>query len=246
MKINNDLFLGLVFFWSAFSLKFLPSFDIAALKFFNSFLFNSTFFTYFTEFGNGWFVVALVIPLLSFISFTSKTMMHVPMQALILSGIYIGLIVQILKEEIFPFTRPALEVIEGINYVEPIFRYATFPSGHAATIFGVILIWLHLGFQGNRFPKHKTGVIINPISKLLTFSVLGFASFVALSRVIIAAHWFTDILASLGLVLILRSSLTFAKVYYHLMEGNIAKYFSYFLVFIAWIGIIFFDITEYF
>ena len=244
--MNKDLLLGLLLFSLALSLKFFPDFDLALLKFFNNFLFSETFFTYFTEFGNGWFVVALVIPLLSFISRISKTIMHVPMQALILSGIYIGLIVQIMKEEIFPFTRPALEVIEGINYVEPIFRYATFPSGHAATIFGVILIWLHLGFQKNRFPKHKLGGIINPISRLITFSVLGFASFVALSRVIIAAHWFTDILASFGLVLILRSTLSFDKVYYHLMEGNIAKYFSYFLVFIAWIGIIFFDVTEYF
>ena len=235
MKINSDLILGLIFFGLAFSLKFLPSFDIATLKFFNSFLFSSTFFTYFTEFGNGWFVVALVIPALSFISYKSTTMLYVPMQALILSGIYIGLTVQLLKEEIFPFTRPALEAIEGINYVEPIFRYATFPSGHAATIFGVILIWLQLASQ----EKQK-------ISRLITFSALGFASFVALSRVIIAAHWFTDILASLGLVLILRSTLSLDKVKAHLMEGNIAKYFSYFLVFIAWVGIIFFDITEYF
>ena len=105
MKINSDLILGLIFFGLAFSLKFLPSFDIATLKFFNSFLFSSTFFTYFTEFGNGWFVVALVIPVLSFISYKSTTMLYVPMQALILSGIYIGLIIQLLKEEIFTFTR---------------------------------------------------------------------------------------------------------------------------------------------
>tara|TARA_B100000287_G_scaffold241891_1_gene227329 strand:+ start:2363 stop:3067 length:705 start_codon:yes stop_codon:yes gene_type:complete len=234
--MNKDLLLGLLIFSLAFSLKFFPDFDLALLKLFNNFLFSETFFSYFTEFGNGWFVVALVIPFLSFISYKLKGMLYVPMQALILSGIYIGLATQIMKEEIFYFTRPALETIEGINYLDPIFRYAAFPSGHAATIFGTILIWLHLASQGNSAK----------ISKLICFLAISFAVFVALSRVIIAAHWFTDILASLGLVLVVRSALSFEKFKSHLMEGNMGKYFSYFLVCLAWIGIIFFDVTEYF
>ncbi len=236
MKINNDIIFGLLLFGLGIFLKFLPNFDIRLLEFFNSFLFSEVFFTYFTEFGNGWFVVALVIPILSFISYQSKQLSNVPMQALIISGIYIGLIVQILKEEVFPFTRPALEMLDSVNYVEPIFRYASFPSGHAATIFGVVLFWIKLTSVEN----------LKLANKLILYIVLGFAVCVALSRVIIAAHWFTDILASLGLVLILRSALSLNLVRSHLMEGNIAKYFSYFLVLIAWLGIIFFDITEYF
>ncbi len=236
MKMNKDLLLGLLFFGLALSLKFFPDFDLVLLKFFNNFLFNENFFIYFTEFGNGWFAVALVIPTLSFVSYQSKEMLYVPMQALIISGIYIGLIIQIMKEEIFNFTRPALEAIEGINYLEPIFRYAAFPSGHAATIFGVILIWLHLASEGNK----------KEFSKSISFLAIGFAVLVSLSRVIIAAHWFTDILASLGLVLIVRSALSLDKFKAHLMEGNVGKYFSYFLVCLAWVGIIFFDVTEYF
>ena len=127
-------------------------------------------------------------------------------------------------------------IIEGINYLEPIFRYAAFPSGHAATIFGVILIWLHLASEGNK----------KEFSKSISFLAIGFAVLVSLSRVIIGAHRFTDILASLGLVLIVRSALSLDKFKAHLMEGNVGKYFSYFLVCLAWVGIIFFDVTEYF
>ena len=83
-------------------------------------------------------------------------------------------------------------------------------------------------------------------SKSISFLAIGFAVLVSLSRVIIGAHWFTDILASLGLVLIVRSALSLDKFKAHLMEGNIGKYFSYFLVCLAWVGIIFFDVTEYF
>ena len=46
--------------------------------------------------------------------------------------------------------------------------------------------------------------------------------------------------------LIVRSALSLDKFKAHLMEGNIGKYFSYFLVCLAWVGIIFFDVTEYF
>ena len=59
MKMNKDLLLGLLFFGLALSLKFFPDFDLVLLKFFNNFLFNENFFIYFTEFGNGWFAVAL-------------------------------------------------------------------------------------------------------------------------------------------------------------------------------------------
>ncbi len=236
MKINKDLFFGFLIFLLALTLKLFPAFDLFLLKFLNSFLFNENFFSYFTELGNGWFTVALIIPTLSFISFRSKKMTFVPIQALIISGIYIGIIVQILKEEIFHFTRPALDMIEGINYLEPIFRYAGFPSGHASTIFGVMLIWLHLALQENKKES----------SKSIYFLAIGFAISVALSRVVIAAHWFTDILASLGLILIVRSALSFDKFKLHLMESNIGKYLSYFIVSLAWAGILFFDITEYF
>ena len=141
-----------------------------------------------------------------------------------------------MKEEVFPFTRPALEMLDNINYVEPIFRYASFPSGHAATIFGVVLFWIKLTSVEN----------LKLANKLILYIVLGFAVCVALSRVIIAAHWFTDILASLGLILIVRSALSFDKFKLHLMESNIGKYLSYFIVSLAWAGILFFDITEYF
>ena len=70
---------------------------------------------------------------------------------------------QILKEEVFPFTRPALEMLDNINYVEPIFRYASFPSGHAATIFGVVLFWIKLTSVEN----------LKLANKLILYIVLG-------------------------------------------------------------------------
>ena len=234
--MNKDLLIGLLIFCIGLTIKFFPAIDIALLTFFNKFLFNETFYSYFTELGSGWIAVALIFPLMSFISHKSKKMVYVPVQALIISGIYIGILVQLMKEQIFPFTRPAMEAIDGITYLEPIFKYSTFPSGHAATIFGSILIWFKLGASTTE----------NRSKNLLYFLAISVAVFIALSRVIIAAHWFSDILASLGFVLIFRSALTLNFFKNHLVESKTGKFFSYFLIAVAWIGIIFFDISEYF
>ena len=70
MKINKDLFFGLLIFLLALTLKLFPAFDLFFIEASNSFLFENSY--HFTELGNGWFTVALIIPTLSFISFRSK------------------------------------------------------------------------------------------------------------------------------------------------------------------------------
>ena len=67
----------------------------------------------------------------------------------------------------------------------------------------------------------------------------------ALSRVIIGAHWFSDILGSLALVLMAIAifNINFIKMYVE--KSVFFKYFSFILIGLSWVGILFFDISDY-
>ena len=205
------------------------------LHFFNSKFYNPDFFKYFTEVGNGFIAAAFVIPLLSFISKRSKEFNFVPLSALIFPTIYMGLLNSFLKKEFFAFERPGFYEFENIKYLEPVFKYDSFPSGHAATIFVIVLIWLGLAVKkGYKYKPYLYSILI------------AVASFVAISRVIIGAHWVSDIFASLGIAFLFRAFVDLKFFYNHITQSKVLKYLSYVVVLTAWVNILFFDISDYF
>ena len=120
-------------------------------------------------------------------------------------------------------------------FLEPIFIAGSFPSGHAATVLSVILIWLSFALKDL---KSKESKIIFSFFILVALSV-------ALSRVIIGAHWLSDVLGSLALVLMAIAifKINFIKAF---VEKSIfLKYFSFVLIGLSWAGILFFDISDY-
>ena len=96
MTINNYSLLSLIFFALALLVKSVPAIDVVSLKILNSLMFNEIFFSYFTEIGNGLICLALIIPLLSFLSFKSN-LNNVKVQTLVMAGLVVGIIVKTLK-----------------------------------------------------------------------------------------------------------------------------------------------------
>ena len=227
--------LAFFFFSLGLALHFLPDYDYLLLHFFNSKFYNPDFFKYFTEIGNGFIAAAFVIPLLSFVSDKFKAFNFVPLSALIFPTIYMGLINSFLKKEFFAFERPGFYEFENIEYLEPVFKYDSFPSGHAATIFVIVFIWLGLAVKkGFKYKSYLYGILIT------------LASFVAISRVIIGAHWMSDILASIGIAFLFRAFVDLKFFYNHITQSKVLKYLSYVVVLTAWANILFFDISDYF
>ena len=213
----------------------MPDYDYLLLHFFNSKFYNPDFFKYFTEIGNGFIAAGFVIPLLCLISDKFKAFNFVPLSALIFPTIYMGLINSFLKKEFFAFERPGFYEFKNIEYLEPVFKYDSFPSGHAATIFVIVFIWLGLAV--------KKGFKLKPYLYAILITL---ASFVAISRVIIGAHWVSDILASLGIAFLFRAFVDLKFFYNHITQSKVLKYLSYVVVLTAWVNILFFDISDYF
>lgn len=228
MKINTYTLLGLVFLALAMLLKFLVALDIYLLKFFNSFLFSEIFFSYFTEIGNGLICIAIIVPVLSFAS-NKSNLKTVKPQTLVFTCIGVGVIVKVVKELTSAFAlRPAYYEFSDIIVLEPVFLYSSFPSGHAATIFSLIFVWIFLAFKKIEF-RLKTLVI---------FSLILFALLVSLSRVVIAAHWVSDILGSIALAFFMLKIIQL-KVFTNLLyESKFAKNFSFFLIGLSWLYLI--------
>ena len=213
----------------------MPDYDYLLLHFFNNKFYNPDFFKYFTEIGNGFIAAAFVIPLLSLVSDKLKAFNFVPLSALIFPTIYMGLINSFLKKEFFAFERPGFYEFENIEYLEPVFKYGSFPSGHAATIFVIIFIWLGLAIKkGFKYKLYLYSILIT------------LASFVAISRVIVGAHWMSDILASIGIAFLFRAFVDLKFFHNHITQSKVLKYLSYVVVLTAWVNILFFDISDYF
>ena len=68
MKIDSYTLLGLVFLALAILLKFAVALDTYLLKLFNSLMFSEIFFSYFTEIGNGFICLAIIVPIFSYAS----------------------------------------------------------------------------------------------------------------------------------------------------------------------------------
>ena len=227
MTINNYSLVSLCFFVLALLVKSVPSVDIEALRIFNSLLFNEVFFSYYTELGNGLVCLALIIPALSYIS--HKTSLNdVKVQTLVMVGLIIGVIVKALKELASFSIRPGYYQFDDINYLEPIFSFNSFPSGHAATIIGICFVWVSQAFKEVKI-KH---------SALIISFVLFFALSVSLSRIVVAAHWLSDILGSIAIAFLIMNIIEIKNLKTVLYTSNASKYLSFFLIGVAWFYII--------
>lgn len=227
MTINNYSLLSLIFFALALLVKSVPAIDIGSLKILNSLMFNEIFFSYFTELGNGLICLAILIPLLSLISHKTN-LNNVKVQTLVMVGTGVGFIVKVLKELASFSVRPGYYKFEDINYLEPIFSYNSFPSGHAATILSISLAWISLA----------TKKINTKYSLLMVSIILALALSVSLSRVIIGAHWLSDILGSIAIAFLALNIIELKVMEKILFTSNLSKYISFLLVGMAWIYII--------
>ena len=227
MTINTYSLLSLIFFALALLVKSVPAIDIGSLKILNSLMFNEIFFLYFTELGNGLICLAILIPLLSFISHKTN-LNNVKVQTLVMVGIGVGLIVKTLKELASFSVRPGYYKFEDINYLEPIFSYNSFPSGHAATILSISLAWISLA----------TKKINTKYSMVMVSIILTLALSVSLSRVIIGAHWLSDILGSTAIAFLVLNIIELKVMEKILFTSNLSKYISFLLIGMAWIYII--------
>ena len=228
MKVNPYILLSLIFLALSLTMKSIPYLDIQVLKFFNTLMFNKTFFSYFTEIGNGLVCLAITVPLLSIVS--SKTQLNnVKVQTLVFVGLGVGLIVKSLKELTSLFAvRPGFYEFEDVTYLEPVYLYSSFPSGHAATIFSLFFVWVSLAFRNTKI-SHANLII----TVLLIFALL-----VSLSRVIVAAHWLSDVLGSIALAFAALNAIRFKVFKNILFESKVAKFSSFFLIGAAWTYII--------
>lgn len=227
MTINNYSLLSLIFFALALLVKSVPAIDMVSLKILNSLMFNEIFFSYFTEIGNGLICLALIIPLLSFLSFKSN-LNNVKVQTLVMAGLVVGIIVKTLKELASFSVRPGFYKFEDINYLEPIFSYSSFPSGHAATILGISLVWISLA---TKHINTKFSIAVASIVLVLALSV-------SLSRIVIGAHWLSDILGSIAVAFLILNIIELEAMKEILFTNNLSKYISYFLIGISWLYII--------
>ena len=227
MTINTYSLLSLIFFALALLVKSVPAIDIGSLKILNSLMFNEIFFLYFTELGNGLICLAILIPLLSFISHKTN-LNNVKVQTLVMVGIGVGLIVKTLKELASFSVRPGYYKFEDINYLEPIFSYNSFPSGHAATILSISLAWISLATK-----KINTKYSLVMVSIILTLALS-----VSLSRVIIGAHWLSDILGSIAIAFLVLNIIELKVMEKILFTSNLSKYISFLLIGMAWTYII--------
>tara|TARA_B100001989_G_scaffold230449_1_gene188497 strand:- start:6405 stop:7106 length:702 start_codon:yes stop_codon:yes gene_type:complete len=228
MKIDSYTLLGLVFLALAILLKFAVALDIYLLKLFNSLMFSEIFFSYFTEIGNGFICLAIIVPIFSYAS-NRLNLNSIKTQTLVFTCIGVGVIVKVVKELTSAVAlRPAYYEFSDIIFLEPVFLYSSFPSGHAATIFSLTFVWIFLAFKKIEF-RFKT---------LLIFSLILFALLVSLSRVIIAAHWLSDILGSISLAFFMIKIIQLKVLKNLLYESKLAKHFSFFLICLSWLYLI--------
>ena len=227
MAINNYSLLSLIFFALALLVKSVPDIDVVSLKILNTLMFNEVFFSYFTELGNGLICLAIIIPVLSLLSFKTK-LNNVKIQTLVMVGLLIGLIVKTLKELASFSVRPDFYKFEDIDYLEPIFSYSSFPSGHAATILGISLVWISLATKN-----------INTKYSLIVVSILlALALSVSISRIIIGAHWLSDVLGSIAIAFLMLNVVELKVMQRILFTSNLSKYISFSLIGMAWLYII--------
>ena len=199
---------GIIIFCLSLILKIFQDLESNIVIFFNQFLFDLNFFSFLTEIGNGFFATALLVPSLSLLSSKLK-INYVPVQLMIVPALCIGLDVQFLKY-ILSFERPASIFTDEIIFLEPIFIAGSFPSGHAATVLSVILIWLSFALKDL---KSKESKIIFSFFILILVSIL-----VGISRVFLIKHFLSQVIIGTALGLI------FGILFYEIYKRTIKKW----------------------
>jgi len=136
--------------------------------------FLDVFFRHITFLGDGVFIIGIIV-LLLFFRFRYAL-------AVLLSYVASGIPVQLMKKVIFPHSPRPYKVFEhytGFHFIDNFHYYfhQSFPSGHSASIFGLMLILAAISKK-----------------RLNQYFFFAIALMVAFSRVYLSQHFFLDIL----------------------------------------------------
>lgn len=212
------------------SLKLFPSLDLYALKSLNKLFFDEQTYAVITDMGNAFFITAFIIPALVVYSNFNSKINSVSASILVIPSLVFGLFIQLVKN-IVNAPRPAGVGDININFLEPIFQSNSFPSGHTASIFIVCLIWLKVALTNTKgFQMHY-------------FVIVLYALIISLTRVIVGAHWLSDVLASILFAWLFAE--LFLKYFLKINKSKIAVYSSWGIILCAWYGVFFMEVFDY-
>ena len=212
------------------SLKLFPTLDLFALKFLNKLFFDERTFAVITDVGNAFFITAFIIPALIVYSNFNSKINSVSASILVIPSLVFGLFIQLVKN-LVNAPRPSGVGDININFLEPVFQSNSFPSGHTASIFIVCLIWLKVALTNTRgYQIHY-------------FVIVFFALVVSLTRVIVGAHWLSDVLASILFAWLFTE--LFLKHFLTINKSKIAVYSSWGIILCAWYGVFFMEVFDY-
>ena len=212
------------------SLKLFPALDLYALKSLNKLFFDERTFAVITDIGNAFFITAFIIPALIVYSNLNSKINSVSASILVIPSLVFGLFIQLVKN-LVNAPRPAGVGDININFLEPIFQSNSFPSGHTASIFIVCLIWLKVALTNTRgYQMHY-------------FVIVLCALVISLTRVIVGAHWLSDVLASILFAWLFTE--LFIKYFLIINKSKIAVYSSWGIILCAWYGVFFMEVFDY-
>ena len=212
------------------SLKLFPTLDLFALKFLNKLFFDERTFAVITDVGNAFFITAFIIPALIVYSNFNSRINSVSASILVIPSLVFGLFIQLVKN-LVNAPRPSGVGDININFLEPVFQSNSFPSGHTASIFIVCLIWLKVALTNTKgYQIHY-------------FVIVLFALVVSLTRVIVGAHWLSDVLASILFAWLFTE--LFLKHFLTINKSKIAVYSSWGIILCAWYGVFFMEVFDY-
>lgn len=211
-------------------LKLFPSLDLYALKSLNKLFFDERTYAVITDMGNAFFITAFIIPALIVYSNFNSKINSVSASILVIPSLVFGLFIQLVKN-IVNAPRPAGVGDININFLEPVFQSNSFPSGHTASIFIVCLIWLKVALTNTKgFQMHY-------------FIIVLCALIISLTRVIVGAHWLSDVLASILFAWLFAE--LFLKYFLKINKSKIAVYSSWGIILCAWYGVFFMEVFDY-
>ena len=212
------------------SLKLFPALDLYALKSLNKLFFDERTFAVITDMGNAFFITAFIIPALIVYSNFNSKINSVSASILVIPSLVFGLFIQLVKN-LVNAPRPAGVSDININFLDPVFQSNSFPSGHTASIFIVCLIWLKVALTNTKgFQMHY-------------FVIVLCALVVSLTRVIVGAHWLSDVLASILFAWLFTE--LFLKHFLKINKSKIAVYSSWGIILCAWYGVFFMEVFDY-
>ena len=212
------------------SLKLFAALDLYVLKSLNKLFFDERTFAVITDVGNAFFITAFIIPALIVYSNFNSKINSVSASILVIPSLVFGLFIQLVKN-LVNVPRPAGVGDININFLEPVFQSNSFPSGHTASIFIVCLIWLKVALTNTRgYQIHY-------------FVIVLFALVVSLTRVIVGAHWLSDVLASILFAWLFTE--LFLKHFLTINKSKIAVYSSWGIILCAWYGVFFMEVFDY-